>query len=173
MVRRIEAEELPELAASWGFAVDARREAELLRVAEAVYPAFDALEAQERAARAPLAARRDPGRAPLAGEDPYNAVVRFCRVRAEAHEGVLSGKRIAVKDSVAIAGVPLTCGSRVLQGFVPAEDSVVAERILRAGGEVVAIANMDDMAFSGGGESSWYGPTRNPWDSARAAGGSS
>ena len=61
-------------------------------------------------------------------------------------------------------GIPLTCGSRVLQGFVPAEDSVVADRILRAGGEVVAITNMDDLAFSGGGDSSWYGPTLNPWD---------
>jgi amidase len=81
--------------------------------------------------------------------------------------------RIAVKDSVAIAGIPMTCGSAVLQDYVPAEDSVVTDRILRAGGEVVAITNMDDLAFSGGGESSWYGPTLNPWDHGRSAGGSS
>jgi amidase len=56
---------------------------------------------------------------------------------------------------------------------VPAEDSVVADRLLRAGAEVVAITNMDDLAFSGGGESSWYGPTLNPWDHGRTAGGSS
>jgi amidase len=81
--------------------------------------------------------------------------------------------RVAVKDAVAIAGIPLTCGSRILQGYVPAEDSVVADRLLRAGAEVVAITNMDDLAFSGGGESSWYGPTLNPWDRGRTAGGSS
>ena len=122
---------------------------------------------------APVEAVRDPGRRPAEGEDPLNAIVRFCHVQAESAEGVLSGKRVAVKDSVAIAGIPLTCGSRILQGFVPAEDSVVADRILRAGGEVVAITNMDDLAFSGGGESSWYGPTLNPWDPGRTAGGSS
>jgi amidase len=67
----------------------------------------------------------------------------------------------------------MTCGSAVLQDYVPAEDSVVSDRILRAGGEIVAITNMDDLAFSGGGESSWYGPTLNPWDESRSAGGSS
>jgi amidase len=88
-------------------------------------------------------------------------------------EGVLSGKRVALKDSVAVAGVPLTCGSRVLAGFVPEADSVAAERILLAGGEIIAVTNMDDLAFSGGGDSSCYGPTLNPFDPGRTAGGSS
>ena len=78
-----------------------------------------------------------------------------------------------MKDSVAIAGIPLTCGSAILQGFVPRYDATVTDRILRAGGEIVCITNMDDLAFSGGGESSWYGPTRNPFDPERSAGGSS
>ena len=78
-----------------------------------------------------------------------------------------------MKDSVAIAGIPLTCGSAILQGFVPTYDATVTDRILRAGAEIVCITNMDDLAFSGGGESSWYGPTRNPFDSERSAGGSS
>ena len=78
-----------------------------------------------------------------------------------------------MKDSVAIAGIPLTCGSAILQGFVPSYDATVTDRILRAGAEIVCITNMDDLAFSGGGESSWYGPTRNPFDPERSAGGSS
>ena len=78
-----------------------------------------------------------------------------------------------MKDSVAIAGIPLTCGSAILQGFVPRYDATVTDRILRAGAEIVCITNMDDLAFSGGGESSWYGPTRNPFDPERSAGGSS
>ena len=88
-------------------------------------------------------------------------------------EGILSGLRLAMKDSVAIAGIPLTCGSAILQGFVPRYDATVTDRILRAGAEIVCITNMDDLAFSGGGESSWYGPTRNPFDPERSAGGSS
>ena len=116
---------------------------------------------------------REPGERPSAEEDPLNAIVRRCRVRAEGCEGILSGQRVAMKDSVAIAGIPLTCGSAILQGFVPSHDATVTDRILRAGGEIVCITNMDDLAFSGGGESSWYGPTRNPFDPERSAGGSS
>src|SRR2546426_11908781 len=173
VIPRIETEELHELARSWGFSVDEAEAEQLLAIAEAVFQAFDLLESQRSPSVEPVAAVREAGRPPEDGKDPFNAIVRFCRVRAEDAEGVLSGKRIAVKDAVAIAGIPLTCGSRVLQGFVPAEDSVVTDRILRAGAEIVAITNMDDMAFSGGGDSSWYGPTLNPWDSRRTAGGSS
>ena len=173
MVPRIQPDELHELARTWGFSVEPEEAEQLLVVAEAVFQAFDLLESQQPAFTAPVDAVREPGRPPEAGEDPLNAIVRFCRVHGDGHEGVLSGRRVAVKDAVAIAGIPLTCGSRILQGYVPSEDSVVADRILRAGGEVVAITNMDDLAFSGGGESSWYGPTLNPWDNGRTAGGSS
>jgi amidase len=173
VIPRIQPDELHELARSWGFSLEAEEAEQLLAVAEAIFQSFDQLDSQEPASTTPVDAVRDPGRSPEAGEDPLNAIVRFCRVRAEGCEGVLSGTRVAVKDAVAIAGIPLTCGSRILQGYVPAEDSVVADRLLRAGAELVAITNMDDLAFSGGGESSWYGPTRNPWDEGRTAGGSS
>jgi amidase len=173
VIPRIQPDELHELARSWGFSLEAEEAEQLLEVAEAIFQSFDLLESQERSAVAPVDAIRDPGRSPEGTEDPLNAIVRFCRVRAEGCEGMLSGTRVAVKDAVAIAGIPLTCGSRILHGYVPAEDSVVADRLLRAGAEVVAITNMDDLAFSGGGESSWYGPTRNPWDARRTAGGSS
>jgi amidase len=166
-------EELHELAASWGFTVSAEEEVELLKVAEGVFQAFDLLESQPQVRIEPVAAVRDPGRAPEPDKDPLNALVRVCRVRADGAEGVLSGMRLGVKDAIAIAGIPLTCGSRALEGFIPSEDSVVVDRILRAGGEIVGITNMDDLAFSGGGESSWYGPTLNPWDETRSAGGSS
>jgi amidase len=173
MIPRIQPDEVHELAGSWRFSVEEGEAEQLLLVAEAVFQAFDLLDEQEPAFASPIEAERDPGRVPDDGEDPLNALVRVCRVRAASAEGILSGKRVAIKDSVAIAGVPLTCGSRVLGGFVPAEDSIVIERILRAGGEIVAITNMDDLAFSAGGDSSWYGPTLNPWDRGRTAGGSS
>ena len=173
MVPRIDQSELPELARAWGFDPSAEEAGELLAVAEAVFSTLDSLEMHEPALPAPVEAVREPGRRPSAEEDPLNAIVRLCRVRAEGHEGILSGKRIAMKDAVSIAGVPLTCGSAILQGFVPRLDATVTDRILRAGAEIVCVTNMDDLAFSGGGESSWYGPTRNPFDSERSAGGSS
>lgn len=105
-------------------------------------------------------------------EDPYNALVRRCDVPGVG-AGILSGKSVALKDSISIAGIPLSCGSGILQDFVPSRDAVVTERILAAGGRIAAVTNMDDLAFSGGGETSFYGPVRNPRDPARAAGGSS
>ena len=173
MIPRIEPDELHELARSWGFSLGEAEAEQLQVVAESVFQAFDLLDSQESVFVQPIDAVRDPGRRPGRDEDPFNAIVRLCRVRADGAEGVLSGKRVAVKDAVAIAGIPLTCGSCVLHGYAPVEDSVVADRILRAGGEIVAITNMDDLAFSGGGESSCYGPTLNPWDEKRSAGGSS
>jgi amidase len=169
--RTLEVDVLKQLALSKGISVAAAEEEQFKRIVEALLEILDSLEA-ERVEPRVLEAERDPGRAPDPGEDPFNAIVRWCRVRAGAG-GILSGKRVSLKDSVGVAGIPLTCGSRVLAGFVPAEDSVVAERILRAGGEIVALTNMDDFAVSAGGESSFYGPTLNPFDIGRTAGGSS
>jgi amidase len=120
-----------------------------------------------------ISSERHSGRRPRSGEDPLNAIVRWCRARRVGATGVLDGLRVAVKDSVAVAGVPMTLGSSVIQDFVPSTDSVVAERILEAGGQIVAMTNMDSFAFSGGGDTSAYGGTRNPFDPERSAGGSS
>lgn len=114
---------------------------------------------------------RDPGRRPAEGEDPYNAFTRFCRVEGAA-DGPLAGLRAAVKDNLAVAGVPLTNASRTA-AYTPTTDAVVVERLLDAGATIVGKLNMDDFATSGNGESSWYGPPRNPVDPSRSAGGSS
>lgn len=171
MLRRVGSEELDRLAGAGHFRIDPAEADEYLALAEFILSVID--EVDERPATVEnIPAVRDPGDPPAPGEDLYNAVVRWCSVRAE-RDGILSGKRIAVKDSVAVAGLPMTCGSRILAGYVPEQDAVVTERILAAGGEIVAITNMDDLAFSGGGDTSCYGYTRCPFDSERTAGGSS
>jgi amidase len=173
MLERIDPGQLDELTARFGFRIDPADAGEYLALADSVLSVLDTLEAAEAAPVENVPASRDEGRRPKPGEDPLGAVVRWCRVTAKGAAGLLAGKRIAMKDSMAIAGVPMTCASRVLEGFVPAQDSVVAERILAAGGEIVAITNMDHLAFSGGGDSSDYGPTLCPFDLERTAGGSS
>jgi len=117
--------------------------------------------------------RRDPGRPPLAGEDPYNAIIRWCDVAGERQDGPLQGVRFGLKDTIAVAGVPLTLGSTVLGNFTPTVDSVVTERLLAAGARVVAMTNMDSFAISGSGTTSATGAVRNPFDPSRSAGGSS
>ena len=115
---------------------------------------------------------RDPGRPARGDDDPYNAIVRWCLVGGDI-PGPLSGIRLATKDSIAIAGVPMSCGSALLSGFVPDADSTVVSRLLEAGAQIVAITNMDELAISGAGDSSCYGPTLNPFDCTRMSGGSS
>lgn len=114
---------------------------------------------------------RDPGRRPAPGEDPCNALIRRCRVRG-APSGPLAGWRIGVKDCIAVAGIPLTNGGRRTPYPVPAEDAAAVERLLDAGAVIVAKTNMADMSL-GLGESSAFGPVRNPRNPDYSAGGSS
>jgi amidase len=114
---------------------------------------------------------RDPGRPPAAGEDPYNAVIRFCEVKG-ASEGPLAGRTLAVKDCIAVAGVPTTNGGRRVPYAVPTEDAVVVERLLDAGVTITMKTNLEDMAL-GLGEGSFFGAARNPLDPRFATGGSS
>ncbi len=172
MVRKLDIEELSRFAQGQGFSIAPNEQKQFKTLSDTLIDIIDALEAEELTPAPVLEAGRDAGRPPEPGEDPYNAIVRWCRVEANT-SGILSGKRIALKDSIGVAGIPLTCGSRVLSDFVPSTDSIVAERVLKAGGEIVAMTNMDDFALSAGGESSFYGPTLNPFDLGRTAGGSS
>ncbi len=119
----------------------------------------------------PVRYARDPGRRPTPEEDPVNAFVRICEIRG-AGDGPLAGKRVAVKDSIAVAGVPLTNGSRTLS-YTPDLDAVAVERILDAGGTIVGKTNLDDFGGSGLGVTSVFGPPRNPLRPTHSAGGSS
>jgi amidase len=173
VLRRIRRSELNELAREWHFSLDESELDEYERLAESIMSALDETDRRPQPPVATLAAQRQVLRRASPDEDPYNAIVHWCRVRADGAGGLLDGVRIAVKDSVAVAGLPMTCGSRLLSTFVPDRDSTVVRRLLEAGGEIVATTNMDDMAFSGGGDSSHYGPTLCPFDTSRTAGGSS
>ena len=106
------------------------------------------------------------------GADPYNAWITRCRVEG-SDEGPLAGLTVGIKDNAAVAGVEMTCGSAVVAGYVPSRDATVVTRLLEAGATVVGKTNMDDMAFTGNGHSGAFGPTLNPHDETRLAGGSS
>jgi amidase len=118
-----------------------------------------------------LSGLRDAGYRPTREEDPFNVFIRKCRVEGAA-EGPLAGRSIGVKDNISVAGIPTTNGSS-LEPYVPSADAVVVERILAAGGVIVGKLNMDAFGAAGTGETSAFGPPRNPVDPARSAGGSS
>jgi amidase len=138
---------------------------------ERILPHYDELEAIPEKASTSRYNQRDRGERPPAEQNPYNAFVRRCLVKGSG-EGLLAGKRVALKDNICVAGIPLTCGSSVID-HVPVADATIVERLLDQGADIVGIVNMDNLAFSGAGDTSAYGPTINPYDRSRLAGGSS
>jgi aspartyl-tRNA(Asn)/glutamyl-tRNA(Gln) amidotransferase subunit A len=92
--------------------------------------------------------------------------------KAGKFRGPLHGVPIALKDNIDTAGTRTTGGSAVFEDRVPKEDAPVATRLVAAGAVIIGKTNLQEFAM-GGGETSYFGPSRNPWNLAHNTGGSS
>jgi aspartyl-tRNA(Asn)/glutamyl-tRNA(Gln) amidotransferase subunit A len=120
-----------------------------------------------------------------ASESKLNAFITLCpreameqaeiadRRIAAGNASSLTGIPLAIKDIFATRGVRTTCASKILEGFVPPYDATVISKLRAAGAVFLGKANMDEFAMGSSTENSAFGPTRNPYDLARVAGGSS
>ena len=166
------ADDLRQLAAANDFSLSPDEAADFAELMPAMFEALNGLDLAPAPAEPRKYTDRDPGARPATHDDRFNAFIRRCRV-VGAPSGKLAGKRIGIKDNIGVAGVPMTCGSSVMEGYVPERDATLVARILDAGGVIVAKTNLDNFAFSGGGDTSSFGPTRNPHHLDHLAGGSS
>ncbi|MFC7624959.1 Asp-tRNA(Asn)/Glu-tRNA(Gln) amidotransferase subunit GatA [Microlunatus sp. GCM10028923] len=94
------------------------------------------------------------------------------KVAAGEPVGPLAGVPLALKDVLTYVGAPTTCGSKVLEGWLPPYNATITQRLLDADVVILGKTNMDEFAMGSSTENSAYGPTRNPWDLDRIPGGS-
>jgi len=171
VLRKPPLDELGRIAKSYGLDASAEDLASFRNLMDGVLASYRRLD-QFAEPTLPVKYPRDAGYRPPASENRLNAWYWKCSIKG-ATSGPLAGKKIAIKDNVCVAGIPMMNGSAVLEGYVPDVDATLVTRILDAGGEIVGKAVCEHLCFSGGSHTSDTGPVLNPHDPKRSAGGSS
>lgn len=173
--RRPSNEELVEIAESAHMPLN---EQEIEDYAELVAGTLDVLERMQEIPEPKFAPhdikypeRRDIHR-PEPEENPHNVWITKVEVSG-ADDGPLAGKTVGLKDNISLAGVEMTNGSQLFEGYIPDIDATIVTRLLDAGATITGKLNMESFAFSGASDTSDFGTVTNPRAPEYIAGGSS
>jgi amidase len=163
--------QLLEIAASFGMSLDPQEASSFRGLMAGSIVSYNRLD-QLPEPKLPVKYPRTPGYRPGPEENRFNAWYWKTNITGSSN-GVLAGKRVAVKDNICVAGVPMMNGSRWLEGYVPDVDATVVTRVLDSGGVVAGKAACEDLCFSAGSHTCATGPIRNPHNPEYSTGGSS
>ncbi|MBN2304989.1 MAG: Asp-tRNA(Asn)/Glu-tRNA(Gln) amidotransferase subunit GatA [Anaerolineae bacterium] len=109
----------------------------------------------------------------VTAEQALDMAAQADRRRQDGDNSPLLGIPLAIKDVLTTEGVPTTCGSRILEGFIPPYTGTAVQQLFDAGAVMLGKTNLDEFAMGSSTENSGYFTTRNPWDLDRVPGGSS
>jgi amidase len=133
-MRPPERDDLIEAAAANHFELSERDLNHVLPMMAPMFARLDQLDRLPEPTEPLRYSHRNPGQRPQPQDDPLNAIMRRCSVSGSG-AGKLYGKRVAIKDCVLLAGVPMSCGSLMLDGYIPDRDATIVTRMLDAGAE--------------------------------------
>ncbi len=170
-IKRPTLAQMRDMAERFGMSLSDEDLMEYLEIIEPNFQSYDRLDAQPDnlpEVRYP----RSPGHFPSPSENTLNAWYVKTEVRG-APDGKLRGKRIAIKDTICLAGVPMMNGSSIMEGYTPEIDATIVTRMLDAGAVIAGKAHCENFCLSGGSHTNAKGPVHNPWKHGYMAGGSS
>jgi amidase len=170
-VPRPSAADIEAAATHFGIHFDADTRAEFVTIAGYTLTAYDHIDELYDEVARPQVPERDYC-FPEPADNPLGAWYVTAEISSGAG-GPLADRRVAIKDNIAVAGIPMMNGSRALEGFIPSRDATVVERLLDAGAIIAGKSVCEDMCCSCSSFTSACGPVRNPWDTRRETGGSS
>ena len=171
MITRPDIAEVQEAGAELGLKLSLQDSASFLGLMGGLFDAYDLVDGME----SPLPSarhHRDQGVRPSPEDNPFNAWVVRTEIKGTPG-GKLSGKTVAIKDNVNVAGVTMENGSTILKGYVPETDATIVTRLLDAGADILGKAVCEYYCASGGSHTSASGPVENPVVPGHNAGGSS
>jgi len=170
-VRRPTFAQLKSIVTGFHMNMSDQRIGEFLTLMDETIKAYDAVDAMPDYLPS-VDYPRTAGYRPSAEENPLNAWYVKTEIRG-APRGPLVGKKVAIKDNVCVAGVPMMNGSSTLKGYTPDVDATVVTRLLDAGATIAGKSHCEAFCLSGGSHTNATGPVHNPHKHGYSAGGSS